>query len=176
MSSPAWKDEPDVVGLWLVQEAGEPLEFACAYEYDESELGDPELKDGSRYYGPIERQGGEAVSNWRTLSYSEWLAVPRFVVWIEYRHVNEFNASKAGGEAVSVPFPHHSEPMVMRWSDLERDCITRYAAAVRKDERERCAKAVSAENVSGQMWRENNIYNRAIKDSVDAIRALKEPT
>ena len=47
------------------------------------------------------------------------------------------------GTAVSVPFPHHPEPMVMRWSGLEIACITQYAAAVRKDERERCGGEAS---------------------------------
>ena len=38
-----------------------------------------------------------------------------------------------GGGVVSVPFPHHPEPMVMRWSELEIACITQYAAAVRAE-------------------------------------------
>ena len=33
----------------------------------------------------------------------------------------------------TTQFPHHPEPHVMRWSDLERDCITKYAANVRTE-------------------------------------------
>lgn len=49
------------------------------------------------------------MSKWRTISYQEWLDVPRIVVWIEFRYVNELKASKAEGVKAGRKWGYRTE-------------------------------------------------------------------
>ena len=71
-------------------------------------------------------------------------------------------------------FPHHPEPHVMRWSDLERDCITKYAANVRREATNAALERAACEFDKLERERPMSVIHCA---SVSVrLRVMKEPT